>query len=227
MQRNMNDWERAVSVAAAALLGIAALRLARKRRSGLALAAAGLAVRGATGYCPVNAAIGRGRRRDDTREALGGRRGVLLRESTIVHAPADELYDYWSDPANLPRVMPFLDRVDPLDERRSHWVVTGPAGTRLEWDAEIINAVPGETIGWRSLPGADVASAGSVRFTPVPGGGTEVVVTMQYDPPAGKLGATVAQWLGPSAAELVRQALGQFRTAMESSRTSTSACTQS
>lgn len=215
MQRNMNDLERGVSIAAAALLALAASSALRKRRGGFALAAAGLAARGLTGYCPVNAALGRGRARDDTRRALAGPRGVFLRESTIIHAPAADLYAYWSDPSNLPRVMPFLERVDPIDERRSHWVVAGPAGSRLEWDAEIINAVPGETIGWQSLPGADVASAGSVRFKPAPGGGTEIVVTMQYDPPAGRLGATVAQWLGPSAAELVRQALAQFRTAME------------
>lgn len=179
------------------------------------MAAAGLAARGLSGYCPVNAALGRDRRRDDTRRALGGPSGVFLRERVVVRAPIETLFSFWRNPSNLPRVMPFLERVDLIDASRSHWVVSGPAGQPIEWDAEIINVVPFETIGWQSLPGADVASAGSVHFRERPDGATEITVTMQYDPPAGRVGAAVAGWLGSSVAGRVRKALQEFRAAME------------
>ena len=44
-------------------------------------------------------------------------------------------------------------------------------------------------IGWRSLPGSDVVTAGSVNFDSVRGGrSTQVSVHLQYAPPAGKAG---------------------------------------
>ena len=159
--------------------------------------------------------LGRGRRRDDTKRALGGSRGVFLRERVVVLAPVAALYRFWQNPANLPRVMPYLESVQPIDAVRSHWIVAGPLGARLEWDAEIINNVPLETIGWQSLPGADVASAGSVHFRPVHSDLTEVTVTMQYEPPAGRVGASIASLLGPSPARRLREALLEFKRAME------------
>ena len=219
MQRNVNDWERAASIAAASVLLWSAWKQSGRSRRGPTLAAAGLLARGATGYCPVNALVGRERRRDDTKRALGGGSGVFLRERISVNAPADKLFKFWQNPANLPRVMPYLERVDPIDAVRSHWTMSGPAGTRLEWDAEIINKVPNQTIGWQSLPGADVASAGSVRFRANGQGGTEVTVTMQYDPPAGRLGASLARLVGPSASSRVRLALQEFKRSMEAGLT--------
>ena len=186
MVGNTNDWRRVAIVAAASFLAWQALKR-----------------------------LNRGRRRDDTRRALGGSNGIFLRERVEIRAPIDALYKFWHNPANLPRVMPYVERVDPIDAVRSHWVVTGPAGKRFEWDAEVINKVPYETIGWQSLPGADVASAGSVHFRSLRGGFTEVTVTMQYDPPAGKLGASIAALLGPSPSKQLRQALTEFKTAME------------
>jgi uncharacterized membrane protein len=190
MQRNVNNWERAATLAAASVLAWSAWKITKSM-------------------------LGRERRRDDTRRALGGSKGTFLRERVIVGAPVEKLYTFWRNPANLPRVMPYLERVEPIDATRSHWTMTGPAGTSLEWDAEIINEVPFETIGWQSLPGADVASAGSVHFRELGRGLTEVVVTMQYDPPAGRLGASVAALLGSSAGKRVQRALEDFKQSME------------
>jgi uncharacterized membrane protein len=173
--------------------------------------------RGISGYCPVNAVAGRGR--DDTRRALGGRRGVFVQERITIDAPVRTLFALWSDPANLPRLLPYLRSVDTIDDRRSHWVVEGPAGSSLEWDAEIINEVPLETIGWRSLPGADVASAGSVRFRPAGRDGTEVTVTMQYAPPAGRVGAAAAWLTGHGASSQIREALQQLKQRFETRAT--------
>ena len=82
---------------------------------------------------------------------------------------SQQLFELWRDPSHLPGLLPYLERVDTIDDRRSHWVVEGPAGSSLEWDAEIINEVPLETIGWRSLAGR---RCGERRFGPVQTGWT-------------------------------------------------------
>ena len=163
--------------------------------------------------------MGRGRLRDDTRRALGGPNGVSLQERITIDASPHQLYELWRDPSHLPGLLPYSERVDKIDDRRSHWVVEGPAGSTLEWDAEIINDVPLETIGWRSLPGADVASAGSVRFRIGWTWRNEVIVTMQDAPPAGKVGAAAAWLTGHDAASQVREALRQLKQKVEAGET--------
>jgi len=208
MQQNVNGIERAASVAAGLLL-IAATRGTRGRGVATALGA-GLMARGVTGYCPINAAM-RGYGRDDTREALGGPRGVHVNESIRVRAPRETVYDFWRALSNLPRFMTHLERVDVLSDTRSRWVTTGPAGTRVEWDAELINDQRPELIAWRSLEGAEVASAGSVRFTEAPDGGTDIAVRLQYAPPAGKLGAWISALLGQDPAQQIREDLRRLK----------------
>ena len=90
--------------------------------------------------------------------------------------------------------MDHLEEVRVTDRFHSHWVARGPLGVLVEWDAEIINDIPPTLLSWKSVGHSDVVSAGSVRFKPEGEHATEVRVKLQYDPPAGKLGATVA-WL--------------------------------
>jgi uncharacterized membrane protein len=221
MHRNVETWERLVSVAAGAGLVAAGWRRSGVARRAATTVGTGLIARGVSGYCPVNAATGRGLGRDDTREALGGTRGVFVRERITIDAPVGTLFEFWSDPSNLPRLLPYLRSVESIDDRRSHWVLEGPAGSYLEWDAEVINEVPFETIGWRSLPGADVASAGSVRFRRARRGGTDVTVTMQYAPPAGRVGAVAAWLTGHGASSQIREALRQLKRRLETTETPT------
>jgi uncharacterized membrane protein len=134
-----------------------------------------------------------------------------VKEAVTVRVPSEELYAFWRTLSNLPRFMSHLERVDVLSDRRSHWVAKGPAGTRVEWDAEIINDRRPELIAWRSLQGAEVASAGSVRFRPVPGGGTEIIVRLQYDPPAGKVGSWVAALFGEEPSQQIREDLRRLK----------------
>jgi uncharacterized membrane protein len=68
--------------------------------------------------------------------------------------------------------------------------VKTPAGKSIEYDAEIVEDVPGHRIAWRSLPGASVPNCGQVTFYAAPGDrGTEVIVEMQV---AGPLASTIA-----------------------------------
>jgi uncharacterized membrane protein len=75
---------------------------------------------------------------------------------------------------------------------------------------------PGQVISWKSLPGSDLDSTGSVHFRPAPGGrGTEVRVCLKYVPPAGKLGAKVAELFEEDAGCQAREDLQRFKQLME------------
>src|SRR5437868_2943937 len=145
------DIERWASLATAT--AVIAYGVSRRSAPGMWLAAAAtpLAYRGVVGEWPR---VGNGRgARDDTRVALSGAGGVHVFESIRLEKPLDEVYQFWRRFENLPKFMSHLERVTDLGNGRSHWVACGPAGMTVEWDAEIINEVPDQTIGWRSLPG--------------------------------------------------------------------------
>ncbi|HVZ20845.1 MAG TPA: SRPBCC family protein [Vicinamibacterales bacterium] len=129
--------------------------------------------------------------------------------------PHDELYRYWRQFENLPRFMSHLVSVADLGDRKSHWVAKAPRGRRVEWDAELITDNENELLGWRTLDGADVVSAGSVRFKPTGSGETMVHVHLQYSPPAGRMGAAVAWLFGENPSQTIRQDLRRFKALME------------
>jgi uncharacterized membrane protein len=104
--------------------------------------------------------------------------------------------------------MPHLDRVEEVDFRLSRWTAQAFGGIPISWLAEIINEVPFETIGWKTLPGESIQHAGSVVFKRLPGtGGTEVRVHFQYSLPGGKAAAWFASFLGQDPAKLTRDGL--------------------
>jgi len=173
-------------------------------------------VRGATGYCPGYAVAGIDRSAsDDTKVALAGEKGTGVEVAFTIAKAHDELYRFWRQLENLPRFMPHLVSVTDLGNNRSHWVAKGIRGRNVEWDAEIINDTPNELIGWRTLSGADVVSAGSVRFKPTGRDETQVHVHMQYDPPAGKLGAAIAWLFGGEPSQTIREDMRRFKALME------------
>jgi uncharacterized membrane protein len=226
---NVADVERwASALGGAALTAYGIKQLKDRAPAGAAVAAAGsvLMYRGATGRCPMYAAAGINTAGDheDTREALGRPRGVAVEEVVTISAPADRLYSFWRNLEQLPRFMDHLVSVNQIDERRSHWVAWAPGNRTVEWDAEIISEIPGDLISWRTLDGADVVSAGSVRFRPAAGNrGTEVRVHLQYDSPAGKVGATAAWLLGHEPSVTIREDLRRFKQLMETGEVATTA----
>jgi uncharacterized membrane protein len=222
---NVGAAEQWLSVAAGAML--AAWGLQRRDAAGgmAAVGAAALLYRGATGHCHVYDAFGvdHGRRRgtgaiadrySDTRQRLGGRRGIHVEESVTINKPIAEVYRFWRNFENLPQFMEHLDSVSTREEGISHWVAVGPAGTRIEWDARIINEVENKLIGWQSLEGSAVATAGSVNFDDTEHG-TRVRVRLQYDPPGGRVGALVARLFGEEPNQTVREDLRRFKRLLE------------
>ncbi len=138
-----------------------------------------------------------------------------IKAVTINRTPR-EIYGFWRNFENLPRFMTHLDFVRTIDARRSHWRVKGPAGSTLEWDAEITEERPNERIAWRSLEGADVANSGAVSFRAAPGGrGTEVRVELEYQAPGGSLGAVIASLFGEEPTQKLQADLRTFKALME------------
>lgn len=210
---SLNDSESLLALGA----GVALLLGGASRRSlagaCVALSSAPLLYRGVTGRWP---ALLDGRANGDTRAALGGGRGVHVREAIRLEVPVAEAYRFWRRFENLPRFMAHLVSVTQTTDRQSHWVAAGPAELTVEWDAEIINDVENEVIGWRSLPGADVVSAGSVNFRPGRNGvGCEVSVHLQYALPTGRAAAWAASLLGSEPSQLIREDLRRFKQLLE------------
>ena len=205
MEQNIGTWQRVGSVAGGlALMYVGARRprlAAFTRATGV-----GLVLRGVSGYCPVTAATTRDRA-GTARQALSGPRGIHVQETVAIDRPRAVVYSFWRQLSNLPRFMSHLARVDMLDGGRSHWVAAGPLGHQVEWDAEIINEVDGYLLAWQSLPGSDVDSAGSVRFRDLPDEATELTVRLQYQPPAGRLGAWAAWLTGEEPSRQIRDDL--------------------
>ncbi|HEY0368825.1 MAG TPA: SRPBCC family protein [Chthoniobacterales bacterium] len=141
---------------------------------------------------------------------------VQVEKVIAIDRSPNELYDFWRNFENLPQFMRHLESVRQTGQNRSHWRARGPAGTSVEWDAEIVDDRPGELISWRSLPGADIDNSGSVRFERATGGrGTFVRVKMQYDPPGGFFGASIAKLLGEEPSVQVQRDLYRFKQVIE------------
>ena len=208
---NVSAGERLVTLlAGAALLGYA-WRSSSKR---LGLASAGLLLRGATGYCPAYAAMGVDH--SDTKDALSGSRGVHVRESIVINASAEDLYRFWRQLDRLPEVMPHLEKVEQLDAKRSRWTAKAFDRMPVVWDAEVINEVPYETIGWKTVEGEKIQHAGSVTFKPAASGrGTEVRVHLQYAAPGGRAASWLAWLAGEDPARLTHEGLRALKRRFE------------
>jgi uncharacterized membrane protein len=217
-QTNVAGEERAVSVAAGSI--VALMGLSRGSLPGVAIAGVGAAMlyRGLTGHCHLYSALGVNSAAQQSPERSIVRRGIHVTQTFLVSKPREELYAYWRDFTRLPRIMTHLESVTAIDDRRSHWVARAPsiAGGSIEWDAEVTTDEPDERIGWRSLPGSSVDTVGEVCFTQGLGDrGTEVRVTMDYVPPAGRLGHWVAKLFGEAADRQIREDLRHFKQIME------------
>jgi uncharacterized membrane protein len=212
---NVGETERWLSLLGGGLLGL--FGLSRRSPAGLGLATLGgvLVYRGLTGHCPCYSALGIDSAGHGTAASVPAGEGVKLVHVVTVNRPPEDLYRFWRNFENLPHFMAHLVSVTTAGNR-SHWVAKGPLGKHVAWDAEIINEDPNRLIAWRSLHGSEVATAGSVHFTPAPDGRSTVVeVVMKYQPPAGKVGSLIAKLFGEEPAQQIREDLHRFKRLME------------
>ncbi len=215
-RKNVGSTERWISLGAGAALTL--LGLSRRGLGGLLSLGAGAALihRGVTGHCRVYESIGVDTSEHKSSTAVPAQSGCRVEKTITINRSPEDLYTYWRDVENLPKVMRHLQSVDAQDKQRSHWVAKGPMGITVEWDAEIFNERENEMIAWRSLPGSQIDTAGSVHFNKLPHDrGTEVRVSIKYNPPGGKIGDRIAWLLGSDLEQEIHTDLKNFKAAME------------
>ena len=214
---NVGKVERGASVMAGSLLAYYGVKA--KSWSGAALALLGVAFlrRGITGFCYSYQSLGINTAPDEQgkNSSIPYELGIRVDEAITINRPRSEVYAFWRNLENLAEFMEHVESVRVTEGNRSHWVVKAPAGTTVEWDAELISDGP-ERIEWRSLPGADVENAGSVEFKRATAGhGTIVKASIQYKPPAGQVGAAVAKLFAREPGMQARSDLRRFKAVVE------------
>lgn len=186
---------------------LAAYGLSMRSLPGVAVAALG-------GSLVYHAVTGRWPLKDS--DGIDADYSIRVDRAVTIDKPADELFRFWRDFTNLPKIMSHLESVTVLDDKRSHWVASAPLGRTVEWDAEIINEEPNRLIAWRSVGDADVESAGSVRFQAAPGDrGTEVHVKLEYMPPGGVAGAMAAKLFHEEPSQQIADDLRRLKQTLE------------
>ena len=137
-----------------------------------------------------------------------------VQESIEVQAPPQDVFMFWSNFQNFPRVMRNVEEVRMTGPDTSHWRVKGPLGKTVEFDARTTEASLDRGIAWESIEG-EVDTSGQVRFEEVAASRTRIDVTMNYaDPPGGRVGELVADAVSNPEREL-REDLENFAERVE------------
>lgn len=183
------------------------LKFGKERRclgSMMALAGSGMLVRSITNVGPID-----GMGLDPSAP------GVTLQKTATIDAPVERVFELLVNPEKLPKVMDHVREVTKIDDTHYHWTVIGPAGMPLSWDSEITRIVPNELLAWRSGPGASVKNEGVVQFEPTDDGGTRVHIRLEYLPPGGVLGHSLAELLDMDAKHVLDEDLARFKSLVE------------
>jgi uncharacterized membrane protein len=139
-----------------------------------------------------------------------------VHRTIAIEAPLTRVFEFWADPRNFPQFMSHVQEVRPLDGSRYHWMLAGPGGVSVEWDAEVTAFVPNERIEWRSTPDCGLEQWGSVQFESTGEFGTQVAVRLSYVPPGGPLGHAVSRLLGADPGSEMDADLMRLKSVIES-----------
>ncbi|MGH8179887.1 MAG: SRPBCC family protein [Steroidobacteraceae bacterium] len=149
---------------------------------------------------------------------VGVRRpAVELQKCIDVAAPLEQVFETFSQLERFPELMTHVREVHVRGDGTSQWVVEGPAGRTISWEAVTTRLEPNRLIAWRTLPGSAVEHAGLLRFEST-SGGTRVLVTMSYTPPAGALGHAVARLFGADPKSELNDDLMRMKVFLETGR---------
>ena len=179
--------------------------MTRRTASGMSLAAAGLGL------------LASALRGQEMREWVGmpaHASQIDIEKSIEIRAAPETVFDVWSKHENFPQFMAHVVEVRDLGQRRSHWVVRGPAGRHIEWDSVLTESSRPQALAWRSEPGTLVQHSGSVRLEPTTDG-TRATVRMTYTPPAGFLGQGLATLFGSDPAQVLEDDLLRMKDFIE------------
>jgi uncharacterized membrane protein len=207
---SVSDAERWTTLIGGGAMVLLGLRQGSLRGALTAIAGGGLIYRGVTAQTGIQ-------------DALGMNQSIKVEKTvTISNKSPEELYRFWRNFENLPRIMKHIKHVSVINDTRSHWITSAPMGGSVEWDAEIINDQQNRLIAWASVEGADIDNSGFVRFQPAPGGrGTEVKVVIEYNPPGGAVGDAIAKLFGEEPQQQIGDELRRFKMLMEAGEMAT------
>jgi uncharacterized membrane protein len=139
-------------------------------------------------------------------------------ESITVLGTVPDIYQIWANFENFPLFMENIKAVRKTGERTSHWVMQGPLGTEVSWDAETTRLDENQRIAWNSKDNSTVKTSGQVVFAELSNNETQITVTLNYDPPAGAAGEAVAALFANPEGRL-KEDLKRFKEFVESTST--------
>jgi uncharacterized membrane protein len=207
---SVSDAERWTTLIGGGAMVLLGLRQGSLRGALTAIAGGGLIYHGVTAQTGIQ-------------DALGMNQSIKVEKTvTISNKSPEELYRFWRNFENLPRIMKHIKHVSVINDTRSHWITSAPMGGSVEWDAEIINDQQNRLIAWASVEGADIDNSGFVRFQPAPAGrGTEVKIVIEYNPPGGAVGDAIAKLFGEEPQQQIGDELRRFKMLMETGEMAT------
>ncbi|MGH8070329.1 MAG: SRPBCC family protein [Candidatus Entotheonellia bacterium] len=156
-----------------------------------------------------------------------GRRAVDIQKTITITAPIERVFELWAHYQNFPHFMSNVRDVKDLGDGRSRWIVTGPAGTTVEWDAVMTSYTPREVLAWRTEPNSIVQHAGVIRFLSNSDGSTTVNIRLTYNPGVGGLGHIVASLFGADPKSQMDEDLVRMKTFIETGKVPSDAAAQS
>lgn len=205
------SWSPTTRAAACIAGGILALYGARHKHSlgTMSLGMAGLSL------------LTRGVTNRDLKRLTGvghGNANIEIVKTININAPVDLVFAFWSNYDNFPHFMSNVETVRESGNGHSHWVVKGPAGIPIEWDADVTRIELNRELSWKSLPGGVVDNSGRILFEDVGDNTTRVDIRLSYSPPAGAIGHTVADLLGFDPKAKMDRDLARMKTLIETGR---------
>lgn len=151
---------------------------------------------------------------------LGGEaEGIKLQKTIRIEAPLSEVFEFWANPRNYPKVFAHVQEVRKIADNLYRWQVAGPAGTTLGWEGTITRLIPNQLLEWKSMPGSMVGNWGVARFDPNYDGSTRLHIQMSYEPPAGMLGHLVAELFGADPKSALDEDLARLKSLFERGQT--------
>jgi uncharacterized membrane protein len=150
---------------------------------------------------------------------IRSRRAIRFQKTITIHAPVDQLFQFWSNPENFAKVMEHVQEVKRTGENRFRWTVSGPAGSSISWTSRITQSTPNEMLVWRNEPGSVMRSGGIVRFQSTEDGATRIHLLISYNPPAGAVGHALATLFGVWPKEMLDEDLVRMKSLFEHGKT--------
>jgi uncharacterized membrane protein len=150
---------------------------------------------------------------------IRSRRAIRFQKTITIHAPVEQVFEFWSNPENFAKTMEHVEAVKRTDENRFRWTISGPAGSSINWNSRITQSTPNQMLAWRSEPGSVVRSGGIVRFQQTEDGGTRIHVLMSYNPPAGAVGHALAMLFGVGPKNVMDDDLVRMKSLFEQGKT--------